>query len=107
MVAAITDMAQALSTGSRVRLLYLLLEGERGVGELAEDADLSAAAASQQLRVLRHLRLVAARREGQAVRYRLHDDHVARLLEEMRHHGEHASRDWVGVEHPPDRERSA
>lgn len=103
-VASIAETAQALATGSRVRLLYLLVAGERGVGELAEAAGLAPAAASQQLRVLRHLKLVASRREGQAVRYRLYDDHVRTLLEEMRHHGEHASRGWVGAEPPADRQ---
>ena len=30
-------------------------------------------AASQQLRILRHLRFVATRREGRSILYRLHD----------------------------------
>jgi DNA-binding transcriptional ArsR family regulator len=88
----ITQTMQALATPSRVRLLYLLRDGERRVGELAEAAGITPAAASQQLRILRHLRLVTARRDGQSVRYRLHDEHVGALLEEIGNHVEHAER---------------
>ena len=66
-----------LSAPSRLRLLYALRDGEAGVGELAELAGLTPSAASQQLRILRHLRLVATRREGRSILYRLHDGHVA------------------------------
>jgi DNA-binding transcriptional ArsR family regulator len=95
LAAGISETMQALAAESRVRVLYLLLEGERGVTELAEAAEMTPAAASQQLRILRHLRLVAARRDGRAVRYRLYDDHVASLLAEIRHHAEHAQRGWA------------
>jgi DNA-binding transcriptional ArsR family regulator len=52
-------------------------------------------AASQQLRVLRHLRFVATRRDGRSVLYRLHDTHVAVLLAEVRNHLEHAAHGWT------------
>jgi DNA-binding transcriptional ArsR family regulator len=94
MVSAIVDSAHALATGSRVRLLFALRDSERTVAQLAEAAQITSAAASQQLRVLRHLKLVAARREGQSMRYRLYDDHVAALLDESRNHAEHARRGW-------------
>jgi DNA-binding transcriptional ArsR family regulator len=92
---AIAELMQALAAPSRVRLLYALREGEAGVGELAERADVTASAASQQLRILRHLRFVATRREGRAVLYRLHDGHVAALLDEVRNHLDHAALGWT------------
>jgi DNA-binding transcriptional ArsR family regulator len=92
---AIADAMQALSAASRVRLLYELRDSEMSVGELAESVGLTPAATSQQLRTLRHLKLVVARREGQSVRYRLHDDHVGALLDEIRNHVEHAAYDWA------------
>ena len=91
----IAERMQALSAPSRVRLLYALRDGERSVGELAEAASLKPAAASQQLRILRHLRLVVARRDGQSIYYRLHDDHVGPLLDEIRNQAEHAERGWT------------
>jgi DNA-binding transcriptional ArsR family regulator len=97
---AIAQTMQAFATPSRVRLLYALRGGERSVGELAGEARLAPAAVSQQLRILRHLKLVLARREGQVVRYRLHDEHLVVLLDEIRNHVEHATHDLVGPAAP-------
>jgi DNA-binding transcriptional ArsR family regulator len=92
---AIAEFMQALSAPSRLRLLFALRERELGVGELAEAAGMTPSAASQQLRILRHLRFVAARRDGRSILYRLHDEHVAVLLAEARNHLEHARRGWT------------
>jgi DNA-binding transcriptional ArsR family regulator len=68
--------------------------GERTVEELVEETGLSSSASSHQLRLLRHARLVAVRREGRHAYYRLHDHHVAALLAAIRQHYEHV--------HPPE-----
>jgi DNA-binding transcriptional ArsR family regulator len=99
---AIAELVQALATPSRVRLLYALVDGEAPVTELAAAARITPSAASQQLRILRHLRFVATRRDGRSILYRLHDDHVAALLHEVRNHLDHAALDWSA---PPPRER--
>ena len=103
-VLAIAESMQALSAPSRLRLLYALRDREAGVGELAELTGMTPSAASQQLRILRHLRFVATRRDGRSVLYRLHDAHVAVLLAEARNHLEHAARGWTD---PPARDRVA
>ena len=90
----IAETMRALATPSRVRLLYALRDRERSVGALAQETGLAPAAVSQQLRVLRHLKLVVARRQRQSMLYRLHDEHVASLLDEVRNHAEHAARGW-------------
>jgi DNA-binding transcriptional ArsR family regulator len=92
---ALAELMQALSAPSRLRLLYALRDGEAGVGELADRTAMTPSAASQQLRILRHLRLVATRRAGRSVLYRLHDAHVAVLLDEARNHLDHAARGWT------------
>ena len=92
--ATIAEMVSALSNPSRVSLLYALRDGELAVGDLAEAAGVTSSAASQQLRMLRYLRLVVSRREGRSVLYALHDSHVATLLDEIRHHAEHARLGW-------------
>ena len=101
---AIAELMQALSAPSRLRLLYALHEGEASVSRLAERAGITASAASQQLRILRHLRFVATRRDGRSILYRLHDGHVAVLLAEARNHVEHAARGWAD---PPRRHKTA
>jgi len=76
-------------TGSRLRLLWAMIDGERSVEELAEATGLSESAASHQLRLLREARLVVVRRVGRHAFYRLHDHHLPDLLAAMRHHHEH------------------
>jgi DNA-binding transcriptional ArsR family regulator len=91
---AICSLAEAFAAPSRVRLLFALREGERAVAALAAQAGLLPAAASQQLRVLRHMGLVSVRRAGRSMLYRLHDDHVDGFLGEIRSHAEHARLGW-------------
>ena len=100
---AIAELMQALATPSRVRLLYAIREREAAVGDLAAAVGITPSAASQQLRILRHLRFVATRRAGKTIVYRLHDDHVAALLDEVRNHLDHARLSWTATP-PPDRQ---
>jgi DNA-binding transcriptional ArsR family regulator len=86
---AVAETMQALSTPSRVRILSRLGAGACSVGELAREVAMEQSAVSQQLRVLRHLRLVVGVRRGKSVIYSLHDDHVGVLLAEAVAHTEH------------------
>src|SRR5271168_1039636 len=80
--AAVADAMQALATPSRVRILSRLVAGPCSVTDLARDVEMAQSAVSQQLRVLRNLRLVVGERDGRRTIYALHDDHVAVLLAE-------------------------
>jgi ArsR family transcriptional regulator len=97
----LAEFMAAFSTGSRLRLLYALVTVERTVEDLAEETGLSPNVVSQQLRVLRLLRLVQARRDGRHMRYRLFDDHVADLLAAIRHHGEHVEESMPAARRGP------
>ena len=85
----LADLFSALSDSSRLRIISALLKGEMNVGELAESVELSHSAVSHQLRGLRHMRLVRARKSGREVFYALDDDHVARLFQLGLEHVEH------------------
>jgi len=85
--------------GSRVKLLWALLDGERTVEQLAASTGLGASAASHQLRLLRQTRFVTVRRHGRHAYYRLHDHHVADLLAAIRHHREHVDDFAAAVSH--------
>lgn len=88
---------RAFGAGSRLRLLWAMIPGERSVEELVELTGLAPSAASQQLRLLRQGRLVAVHRAGRHAYYRLHDHHVAELLAAIRHHHEHLGRPETGA----------
>jgi DNA-binding transcriptional ArsR family regulator len=55
---------RAIADPTRRDILDMLLDGERTVGEIAEQFAVSRPAVSKHLRVLRGARLVRARREG-------------------------------------------
>ena len=56
---------KGLADPTRLKILAVLLQGEACVSELAERVQISQSAVSHQLQLLRHLRFVSARREGQ------------------------------------------
>lgn len=64
-------ICQVLADPKRLRLLDLLREGERSVGQLAAALGSSYPNVSQHLTVMREAGLVATRREGTTVFYRL------------------------------------
>ena len=65
------DLLKAMAHPQRLRVLCLLVEGERSVGEINRDIELSQSALSQQLAKLRDEGLVATRKEAQTVFYSL------------------------------------
>ena len=87
--ARLAELFSALSDPSRLRIISTLINGERNVGQIASDIGLSESAVSHQLRGLRQMRLVRARKAGRQVFYALDDDHVARLFQLGLDHVEH------------------
>ncbi len=85
----LAELFSALSDASRVRIISLLLDGEMGVGTLAEKLNMTESAVSHQLRGLRQMRFVRARKAGRQVFYRLDDDHVEKLYRMGLEHVEH------------------
>ena len=68
---ALSKLCRALSADSRVRILRLLGDRTLCVGALSNALEISAAAVSQHLRVLREAGIVAAERRGCFMHYRL------------------------------------
>ncbi|MEH3054935.1 MAG: metalloregulator ArsR/SmtB family transcription factor [Patulibacter minatonensis] len=87
--AELAETLKALASPSRLRVLYALSSGELSVEALAEACGLSQSATSHNLRLLRSIKLVRARRDGRRVFYALYDHHVPELLAAIRHHHEH------------------
>jgi ArsR family transcriptional regulator len=79
--ARIAGLFSALSDASRVRIISLLIQHERSVGDLAGEVGLSDSAVSHHLRGLRQMRLVRSRKEGRFTYYALDDAHVAELFQ--------------------------
>ena len=76
--------AKALASGRRIELLDVLANGERTVEALAREVGLSVANTSQHLQVLRQAGLIAGRRQGTSIFYRLAAPEVFQLWQALR-----------------------
>ena len=76
----LAELFSALSDASRIRLIALLMDSEMSVRALAEGVGMTESAVSHQLRGLRQMHLVRARKSGRQVFYSIDDDHVSRLF---------------------------
>jgi DNA-binding transcriptional ArsR family regulator len=79
--AAVTAL-RMLADGTRLRLLWLLRDGEHDVGSLAATVGAARPAVSQHLAKLLLAGLVSSRREGRRALYRARGGHVRRLVTE-------------------------
>jgi len=77
-------VGKALGSGKRLELLDLLAQVERPVEALASAAGLNLTTASAHLQTLKQAGLVATRRQGTKVFYRLAGDDVADLIARAR-----------------------
>ncbi|MDO9641312.1 MAG: metalloregulator ArsR/SmtB family transcription factor [Brevundimonas sp.] len=73
-------LLKALSNEKRLMILCRLGDGECAVGELIPLVGLSQSALSQHLAVLREEGLVAARREGVSILYRIAEPAALKLI---------------------------
>jgi ArsR family transcriptional regulator, cadmium/lead-responsive transcriptional repressor len=71
---------RALGDPTRLRVLELLGDGERSVGELVAVLGLSQPKVSNHLACLRWCGFVATRREHRTIHYRLADDRVHEIV---------------------------
>ena len=75
------EFFKTLAHPARIRVLELLRDGERSVGELIPEVGLEASHLSQQLGILRRANVLHARKEGSTVRYSVTDPRIFELLE--------------------------
>lgn len=77
-------VAKAVASPKRIELLEVLAQGERTVESLADAAGMGVTNTSAHLQVLRHARVVEARRDGTRVFYRLAGEEVAAFVVALR-----------------------
>jgi len=76
----LADTFSTLSDPTRAKIIFALLSEELCVCDIANLLGLSLSAISYQLRILRNLRIVQYRKEGQMVFYSLADSHIEKLF---------------------------
>ncbi len=75
-----SEFLKSLANAQRLRILCLVMEGERPVGEIAEAVGAKQSSVSQNLALMRREGLVVSRRSGQTIYYRLADKKLVKLF---------------------------
>ena len=75
-----SEFFKTLGHPARIRILELLSERDRSVGELLPEIGIESSNLSQQLGVLRRAGVVDARKDGNAVIYSIASPDIAELL---------------------------
>ena len=76
----LAELFKIFGDSTRVKILYVLLQKEMSVTDIASSLNMSQPAISQQLRVLKANGLVRYTREGKSLIYSLSDEHVKQIL---------------------------
>lgn len=82
----VTEFFKVLGDNTRLRILYVLSEGELCVCDIANSLNMTQSAISHQLRVLKQSHLVRNRREGKSIYYALDDSHISSILAQAMEH---------------------
>lgn len=78
-----SSLLGSLANPDRLMILCTLVQGECNVGELAQRSGISQPTLSQQLTVLRREELIASRKEGKYVYYRLENPAVLAVMQTL------------------------
>lgn len=82
----LADFYKVFGDATRIKILYVLLQSELCVCDLAEVVGMTQSAVSHQLRMLKQMKLVKNRRDGKTVYYSLADGHIQTILSQGMEH---------------------
>ena len=82
----LAELFKVFGDSTRIKLLYVLVESDMSVGDIAQALNMTQSSISHQLRVLKQSRLVRFRREGKNIVYSLADDHVHTIMSQGLEH---------------------
>ncbi len=78
------ELCKAFSSPVRLEILNLLGRGELSVTELVEKTGLGQANVSQHLAIMKHKGIVASRRKGKNIRYKLVNPKIIKAFDLIR-----------------------
>ena len=82
----LADLFKMFGDSTRMKIMFVLMQSEMCVCDIAELLNMTQSAISHQLRILKQSKLVVSRREGKSVICRLADDHVRRIISQGMSH---------------------
>lgn len=78
----LADLFKMFGDSTRMKILFVLMESEMCVCDIAELLGISQSAVSHQLRILKQSKLISSRREGKNIICFLADDHVRSIIDQ-------------------------
>lgn len=82
----LADFFKVFGDTTRIKILFVLLQSEMCVCDMANILNAGQSAISHQLRVLKQMKLVKNRREGKTIFYSLADDHIKTIIDQGLEH---------------------
>ena len=82
----LTEFFKMFGNPTRIQILFLFMEQDACVSDLADRLGLTQSAVSHQLSLLKANKLVRQRRNGKMIFYTLVDDHVRMVIEKGTEH---------------------
>lgn len=82
----LSEFFKVFGDSTRIKILYVLSQSEMCVCDIASILQMGQSAISNQLRVLKQMRLVKFRRDGKTVFYSLSDTHIQTILAQGMEH---------------------
>ncbi len=78
----LADLFKMFGDSTRMKIMFVLMESEMCVCDIAELLGISQSAVSHQLRILKQSKLISSRREGKNIICFLADDHVRSIIDQ-------------------------
>ena len=82
----LSEFYKVFGDSTRIKILYVLLNQELCVNDIAQKLSMTPSSISHQLRILKQHRLVKFRRDGKTIYYSLADHHVENILSQGLEH---------------------
>ena len=82
----LSELHKAMGDFTRMKILWVLMNKDYCVNELAMQMNMSESAISHQLKILKFAKLVSSHKVGKNVFYTLCDEHIKWFLEETYAH---------------------
>lgn len=76
----IAELFKIFGDSTRVKIINVLLDGEKCVNDIVSLINVSQSAVSHQLRILKSSKLVKYRKDGKEIYYSLSDNHVEKIF---------------------------
>ncbi len=83
-ITLVTELLKSMSHPIRMKILCLLMEGEKNVGQIEHEFGSTISNISQHLTVLRKARIIDRRKEANFMYYHLKDQNIIKLMETLK-----------------------